>query len=237
MIRLQTATRSPQRAENRAGSIYTQIKEDIAALRLLPGDRFTETDVAARMRTSRTPVREALFRLQREGHVEVLFRNGWQVRPFDFRVFEELYDVRILLETAAVARLCAQADNGGTFIDPAVFADLKRVWLVPENERLQDAGIVAGLDERFHEKLVEATGNREMALIHHDITERIRIVRRLDFTKPERIAATYAEHGRIIEAILRKNTESAQALLRTHIDRSKAEVRRITLHMLQTARG
>lgn len=52
-------------------------------------------------------MRQALFRLQQEGFVEVLFRSGWRVLPFDFDKFEQLYDLRMVLETTAVQRLCA----------------------------------------------------------------------------------------------------------------------------------
>jgi DNA-binding GntR family transcriptional regulator len=86
--------------------IYQTIKDDIFSFRLLPGDRFSENEIAERVAASRTPVREALARLQREGFVDVSFRSGWQVKPFDFKQFEQLYDVRIILELAAVKKLC-----------------------------------------------------------------------------------------------------------------------------------
>ena len=90
------------RGENLAERIYRQLKKDIFDFRLLPGDRFSENEIAERMGASRTPVREALFRLERETYVQVLQRSGWQVKPFDFDYFEELYDVRTVLECAAV---------------------------------------------------------------------------------------------------------------------------------------
>ena len=64
---------------SRADDVYTQLKRDIAEFRLVPGDRFTETEISVRLGVSRTPVRQALFRLQQEGFVEVLFRSGWRV--------------------------------------------------------------------------------------------------------------------------------------------------------------
>ena len=177
--------RGKDRGENLADRIYNQLKQDIFEFRLLPGDRFSENEIAERVQASRTPVREALFRLQREGYVDVLYRSGWQIRPFDFKSFEDLYDVRIIIETAAVKRLCEME------VPPATLNDLKQIWLVPAGERLSDGATVSQLDERFHEMLVEGTGNVEMAQMHHAVTERIRIIRRLDFTKPPRIDATY----------------------------------------------
>lgn len=220
-----------ERPDNLAERIYRQLKEDIFEFRLLPGDRFSESEIAERMAASRTPVRQALYRLEREAYVQVYFRSGWQVRPFDFQYFEELYDLRIVLEQAAVARLCAQvpADN-------PVLQGLKAVWLVEAAERLEDGPQVSALDEAFHCALVAATGNSEMARVHLDVTEKIRIIRRLDFTQARRIAATYAEHGQILQAILQGQTEVAQQLLQAHIHISKQEVRNITLHRLYSAR-
>ncbi len=75
-----------------------------------------------------------------------------------------------------------------------------------------------------------------MARVHRAATERIRIVRRLDFTQPERIAHTYAEHGAILNAILARDAERAAALLQAHIGDSQAAVRKITLHRLYATR-
>ncbi|MCG6952035.1 MAG: FCD domain-containing protein, partial [Betaproteobacteria bacterium] len=87
----------------------------------------------------------------------------------------------------------------------------------------------------FHAQLVAAAGNAELGRVHQHITERIRIVRRLDFTHPERIVYTYLEHGQILRAILARRAARAIALLKTHIDASKAEVHKISLHRLHLA--
>lgn len=215
---------------NLAATVYEQIKKDIFDFRLLPGDRFTETQVAERIGVSRTPVREALYKLEREGYIRVSSRNGWSVKPFDFEVFESLYDVRVILELAAVKKLCEMEGKPG-------LDELKEVWLVPQEKRMRDPQKVCELDERFHQKLVAAAGNLELARIHHEITERIRIIRRLDFTQPERIDSTYEEHAQILRNVMRRRLDPAQCLLRSHIESSKAVVRLITLHRLHTARA
>src|SRR5579862_9320884 len=97
-----------QPANRLAEQIYQRIKDEISDFRLLPGDRVTETGLAERYKVSRTPVRDALYRLRREGYVEVAFRSGWTISPFDFARFDEFYDLRIILESAAVERLCQQ---------------------------------------------------------------------------------------------------------------------------------
>lgn len=209
--------------------IYQQIKQDIFDFRLLPGDRFSENEVATRLQVSRTPVREALTQLQREGYVKVLFRSGWQVNPFDFEQFDQLYDVRIVLELAAVQKLCA--------MDPqADLSALKKMWLCKPEQRSDDEQLVCRADEEFHSALVAATGNLEMARIHGDLTDRLRIIRRIDFTQASRIEATYDEHSQILRAIIARRSERACTLLKAHIEASKAEVRKITLHKIHETR-
>ena len=211
-----------------AGSVYERVKADIFEFRLLPGARFSENQIARRARVSRTPVREALFRLEREGYLQVHSKSGWSVRPIDFAHLDQLYDLRVILECAAVRKLC-EGDAR------RALAGLEKIWLVPPRKRLADAVRVATLDEAFHAQLVAAAGNAELGRVHQHITERIRIVRRLDFTHPERIVYTYLEHGQILRAILARRAARAIALLKTHIDASKAEVHKISLHRLHLA--
>ncbi|MES2536645.1 MAG: GntR family transcriptional regulator [Pseudomonadota bacterium] len=220
-----------------ADTAYARLKEDIFDFRLVPGDRFSETTVAERLGMSRTPVREALARLQREGYLEVHMRSGWSVKPFDFEQFEHLYDLRMVLETTAVRRLCDNVSEGDA-ADGACepFTALKNFWLVPDAARLTDGKRVADMDESFHITLVAAAGNPEMARVHREVTERIRIIRRLDFTQPARIGNTYDEHAQILRAVMGRRADQAAMLLRTHIESSKAEVRKITVHRLYTAR-
>ena len=222
-------SRENDRKPSLAESVYLVIKQDIFEFRLLPGDRFTENEVAGRLNVSRTPARQALFRLEREGYLQVHFRSGWSVRELDFKQFDDLYDLRIALETAAVRQLCAQAEH-------ADLDELKSVWLGPPDRRLDDGERVCALDEAFHCALVVATGNREMARCHQEVTERIHLLRRLDFTEAGRIVATYQEHAQILRAVLRRDADRAIGLLRGHIETSKIEVRKISLHKLLSAR-
>lgn len=216
-------------APSLADRAYGQIKQMIFDFVLLPGDRFSESDLVDRLQVSRTPLRQALQRLQREGFLLVFPKSGWQVAPLNFEVFDQLYDLRVLLETHAIAKLCEAEER-------PVLTALANTWLVAEAERHPVQAMVDRMDEEFHSALVRAAGNEEMARVHDDITERIRIIRRLDFTKPARVQVTYDEHARIIRAISRRRTDEAQRLLRAHIEQSKLEVRHITLDMLYRAR-
>ena len=219
---------------NLAEQVYSTLKAELHDFKWVAGQRFSEAELGQRLGVSRTPVREALFRLRNEGFLDVEAKLGWFVKPIDFDKLEELYDLRIVLELASVARLCERPT------DCDALNDLARIWLVPESEWMafgsQDGLQVGANDEQFHATLVRSTGNTEMARVHWVVTERIRIVRRLDFTRTERIAATYTEHAAVLRAVLAYERTTAQRLLQSHIEQSKAEVRKITLHMLHQAK-
>lgn len=214
---------------NLVQSVYERLKEDLSAFRMRPGDRYAESELAVRLGVSRTPLRVALYMLVREGYfVKLEGHGGWMVRPLDFKHFEDLYDVRVALELLAIQKIC----KAEPFPD---LEHLRRVWLVPAADRLTDGSEVARLDEEFHSSIVAAAGNAETLRIHTDLSERIRIIRRLDFLAPPRLATTYEEHGKLLRAILARKEGDASLLLRAHIESSKAEIRHITLHKLALA--
>ncbi|MES2100502.1 MAG: GntR family transcriptional regulator [Pseudomonadota bacterium] len=221
----------PAARANLAEQVYATLKAEINDFQLVAGDRFSEAELGSRLGVSRTPVREALFRLRNEGFLDVEAKLGWFVKPIDFDKLEQLYDLRVVLEMASVTKLCNRTQ------DPPELDALKDIWLVPVAERLSDARQVGANDEQFHATLVRAAGNPEMARVHWDVTERIRIIRHLDFTRADRIEATYTEHAKILRAVIQRKADQAQLLLKTHIDQSKAEVRKITLHTLHEARA
>lgn len=214
-----------------AEQVYEFIKKQIHDFEVVAGDRLSEAEVGQRLGVSRTPVREALFQLRNEGFLDVEFKSGWYVKPIDFEKIDELYDLRIVLECESVSRLC-NLTVGSQQLDA-----LKLSWLVPDQERLKDHRAVGQLDEQFHSSLVAAAGNREMLRVHQDLTQRIRIVRRLDFTRPDRIAATYHEHAKILRTVMQGKVEQARLLMHAHIEQSKVEVRKITLSALHDARN
>lgn len=213
-----------------AEQVYQKVKGDIFNFRLMPGDRFTETEIAEHYGVSRTPMRDALYRLQREGYLAVGFRRGWNVCPIDFVRLAQLYDLRIVLEVDAIEKLC-QSDQPAQGL-----AELNAIWYAEGDARKSDPAEVAMLDEAFHRQLVAAAGNLEMLRVHNDVTEKIRLVRRLDFLKPNRTTATYDEHATILRLIAHRKAAEACILLRSHITQSKLEVRKITQSMLAEAR-
>ena len=220
------------RPQNLADSVYDQLKSELFEFRLLPGDRSTEGEVAERTGASRTPVRQALYRLQREGFLDVNFRNGWEVRPLDFAQLDAMYELRILIEQASVRRM---KDLNSTELND-VLVPIEARWRVRPADRSSEVHEFAKWDEEFHCSLVAASKNSEFARVHLEVTEKIRFVRRLSFTEHSRITATYKEHSAILETLRNREFEAAADQLATHIEVSRAQNRKITLLKLQDAR-
>lgn len=236
IIRTQNNSRSKAKVAGKSSDslseqVFQKIKNEIFDFKLMPGERFTESEIAELYSVSRTPIRQALYRLQQDGYVEVHFRSGWQVRPLNFKSYEELYDLRILLERYAVEKLCLMSEES---LRDAL-AMLIETWCIEPQQYLYDLKKLSVQDESFHCDLVVAAGNAEMARVHCDVSEKIRIIRRLDFSKEYRIEATYTEHQHILNLILSRDLLAAQTALEAHISQSRNEVKKITLEML-TAR-
>lgn len=209
--------------------VHQRIRNDIYEFHLLPGERYTEANLAKRYSVSRTPLRLALHMLQREGFLNKGSGHAaWQIPPIDLDYFQDLYDLRVNLELIAIRRICLSEI-------PPDFSVLKSFWLVTEEERSIDGQVVANADEIFHSTLVKAAGNAEMSRVHTDITERIRIIRRLDFIEGARITAAYDEHAKLLKALIKRKQELAEVLLKTHIEVSRTEIRNLTLHRLSEA--
>ena len=131
--RAKTIPMTPLEAEpgTLADKAYAQIKKMIFDFALMPGDRFSESELTQRIKVSRTPLRQALQRLEREGFLQVFPKIGWQVAPLDFDAFDELYDLRVLIECHAVRYLSETEQR------PTLQA-LAEIWLVPVAERRCD---------------------------------------------------------------------------------------------------
>lgn len=212
-----------------ADDVYQRIKEDIFEFRMPPGQRYSEQALATAFGVSRTPLRFALHVLANEGYLNRIDgHSSWQVKPLDLDYYEDLYDFRMNIEVLAIQRLC-KLDVMAELVALGAF------WRVPKSQRVRDGSVVAREDEQFHRTLVSLAGNREMLRTFNTLTERIRIIRRLDFINPERIAAAFEEHGKILEMLLARKADSAAMLMKAHIGASRTEIRHITLHRLALA--
>lgn len=213
--------------------VYVRLKQDIFDFCMPPGQRYSEHELAASLGVSRTPLRLALHVLAREGYlVRVAGHASWQVKPFDLDYYEDLYDFRTEIEAIAVERLCRAPSL-------AALGPLRTYWQSTKARKTRDYQEVARQDELLHQTLVTLSGNGAMLRSFDDLTDRIRIIRRLDFVDPLRIAAAFREHAGILERVLARDAAGAAALVRKHIGASRVEIRKITLHRvaLATARA
>ncbi|MGQ0619732.1 MAG: GntR family transcriptional regulator [Panacagrimonas sp.] len=214
-----------------AQEVYGQLKTLIMGFELYPGSRVTETELAARFGVSRTPVREALQRLQLEGYLTVRPKQGCFIREIDIEEIDQHYQVRIALELCAIELAC-------THMPDRELKELAREWdpaYQPSEE--QDVEAMAARDEGFHIALAEGSGNLVLADYLQRVNHNIHIIRRLDFTEDMRVDLTYKEHHGICQHLIARDVVAAQQALSQHIRRSQQAAKTITLEQLSRARS
>ena len=189
------------------------LHEDIASLRLLPGDRLSEVDVAGRLEVSRQPVREAFIRLDGMGLVQVRPQKATEVRRFSRAAIAHARFVRCAIELEIVREACsADADVP----DRAFEANLER------QRRALDAGRTERfheLDHEFHRLLCRAAG-REAAFdtirTQRVETDRLCLLSLGERTERELV---HEDHVRIVHHVRAGNVRAATSRMRTHLSR------------------
>lgn len=206
-----------------AQSIYLKLRNLILNFEIQPNSRLTETELATYFKVSRTPIREALQRLETEELIIIRPKQGCFVRGMDFDEFTDYYQIRVSLEMLSLETACINMPDEA----------LERLCTVWEknvsNGDAGDAERIANLDEDFHIKLAEGGGNRVLVKMLGDINNRIRIVRRLDFTDQERIGITYEEHYRILQSLLKRDVLAAKNDMVDHIKKSEEFTKMLTM--------
>lgn len=198
--------------------VYRELKRRLTLWEYLPGSRIPEEAIAAEFGVSRTPVRDALRRLERDRFLEHQPWCGYRALVPNMRRMEELYEVRLALEEVAVRRVTRAADKTG-------LEELEARWVSVPASPDPDPELVFA-DEQFHESLARLSGNRSLVHHLHSINEHIRIIRVNDFGMPHRIADTYRQHRQLLEAIRSADEVLALQRLRDHVWESQANVRR-----------
>jgi DNA-binding GntR family transcriptional regulator len=213
------------RKPSQADRVHDALRESLTRGEIPIGARLVEQQLAARFKTSRTPIREALRRLEGDGHLTRDAGGGLRPRVPSIRSMRELYEVRIVLEDLIVHRAAEAGDR-------AVLDTLDAEWRALEAKHRDEPAAVldAGTafvhsDEDFHERIARASGNAVAAAMLGDINARIRILRIHDFTRTDRIAATITEHLEILDAVRAGQGDTAAELMRAHVERSAAVVR------------
>lgn len=215
----------PEKRAIAAEDIYAQLREMILSFELYPGSRVTETQLADYFKVSRTPVREALLRLENEGHLTIRSKQGCYIRQIDMTELSEYYQVRTALEMAAVEAAC-------NHMRTSELERLQEKWLPEKQPKRITANTMEERDESFHIALAKGSGNSILVKYLRDINDHIRIIRRVDFNDPERVKRTYRDHSEIIAALLNRDAVKARNLIKKHIQGSEQFAQTLTLTQL-----
>ncbi|GAC1341394.1 MAG: GntR family transcriptional regulator [Myxococcales bacterium] len=194
--------------------IYEKLREEILACQILPGADLREQDLAARFLVSKSPVRDALLRLEREHLVTIAPRQGYRVTSISLSDARDMFHLRIVLETAAVAEAARVASD-----DDLAALDRFRTFR-------GSRGAFIGYNREFHCALVRLCGNRRMAAAACDLIEQMHRLVCVSVGKGERHepAALVREHAAILDRMQAREGRSAAALLRGHIGAAERRV-------------
>ncbi|MGC0365548.1 DNA-binding GntR family transcriptional regulator [Rhodococcus sp. 27YEA15] len=213
------STRAP-RDESLREQVYLAIRADLMSGRIAPDERLGEERLAQAHGVSRTPVREALARLQADGLVQ---RDQNGLYPYRPRLDElgGLYELRILLESSGIRRVL---DGSAPVHDRDVLGPELDSWYSLRKQMPDpDAGFVS-LDERFHTALLAASGNPALVDALVTVNAKVRPVRMFDYLTPDRMKATVDEHIDVAELVLDDRLSEAHDALLAHIGESRTVV-------------
>jgi len=200
---------TPARDTSRGEFVYRALCDAIKDGRLKQGARVREEDVARSLGVSRTPVREALFRLQTRGLLELAPGRGLVVVAISRQQLVELYEMRELLEGGA-ARMAAQHAS-------ATEVETLR-YLLQEFQRAGDAPArLAAINRQFHSAIYDAAHSRYLIGAMSDLTDALALLQNTTFSVPGRPKAALKEHRAIVAAIAAKDPIEAERAAREHI--------------------
>jgi DNA-binding GntR family transcriptional regulator len=198
--------------------IVAVLKERILTWQYPPEHRLTEDGLCREFGVSRTPVREALRLLAANGFVRRMENRGYAVRQVKVKELEELYEVRLALESFAVETLA------GRNAPSAELSAMKRVWSALRKPPKRNVEELAQLDALFHEELAALVNNEMLLKQLKAINERLLIFRMIDFAKPDRIESTCRQHLAILERIEAGDAAGAREAMRRNIDDGRSIV-------------
>jgi DNA-binding GntR family transcriptional regulator len=199
--------------------VYAALRRKVIDSELAPGSQILEQELAIALGVSRTPLREALVRLENEGLLEIIPRHGVRIIPMSVADMKEIYQVLVGLEGAAAAALASQPPSD-TALD-----ELDAIY--DRMEALLKASDITGWaleDERFHLKIVELAGNRRLREIVSNCWDQAHRARMFTLrlqTHPQP-AQSMKEHRQIIAALRKRDAGRAESLLRSHRERGLA---------------
>jgi len=189
--------------------VYRALHDRITSLELTPGTRLHETELAASLEVSRTPLREALRMLLADGLVHQLPTGGMVVSPLDPQEMRHLYEVRSVLE-GVVARQACEA------LTDAAVAELERI--VDQMSRLVDyPDEMLRLGNAFHARLLDLSGNRYAAQMLQLVRGHLSRYQALTATIDPRRREAFGEHSGILDALRSRDADLAETRMRDHV--------------------
>ena len=191
--------------------VFNTLRKAILRGELKPGERLMEIQLANKLGVSRTPIREAIRKLELEGLVVMIPRKGAEVAKITVRDLKDALEVRMAIDSLSVKLACERLDeNDKTEIKQACVAFREAV----KSKNVQ--AIVEG-DERFHNTIYRASKNQKLITIAMNLREQVyryRFEYVKDFSYHENLIR---EHDQITEAILKGDVETAQKIMKEHI--------------------
>ncbi len=210
--------------------IYQDLWQQIINFDLFPGARVTETELAETYKISRTPIREALKRLEVEGLITIRPKQGCYVRQVDIGLISDYYTVRVALEAMTVELACEHMTDEELqeFADDWYPANLKTMRYELDH--------IKNKEESFHTIIAKGSNNPVLLEYLQNVNNRIRPVRMLGFPDEKSIRDTYQEHFDIICFIQQRDVARAKEAMIAHIRKSQDIARTVTLSQLEQYR-
>jgi DNA-binding GntR family transcriptional regulator len=191
---------------------YVELRELLLSGEFEIGEIISERQLTDRLKISKTPIRVALERLERDGFVEIIPQRGIRVRGLSDKEIADHFDLRIALETWVVERL-AQAGPRLSTASLRACIDDQRAALDRGDVEAYELG-----DAELHDRLAVLTGNEELVRVMRLQRERLfRIIRRIHEQDPERPRQGLEEHAAIVEALEQRDSDLAARRMRDHL--------------------
>jgi len=195
--------------------VYETIREAIRNGTLTPGERLMEIQLAEELGVSRTPVREAIRKLELERFVVMLPRRGTYVSNLSLKDINEVFEIRAALDGLA-AGLAAER------ITEEELEQMERLLVeIADHIERHDNQKIVEADEAFHDILYRASRNERLVGIIYNLREQFARFRSVSINYPGRLQNTLEEHRQLVEAIAQRNPEAAQQKAREHIENAE----------------
>jgi DNA-binding GntR family transcriptional regulator len=195
--------------------VLDAIREAIINGDLKPRERLMEIQMAEELGVSRTPIREALRKLELEGFIVMIPRKGAYVADISFKDIADVYEIRAALEGLAAA-LAAER------ITDEELDEMER-YLVGKAEAIanNDMDKLVDVDTRFHELIYQASRNERLSNIISNLREQIQRCRTTSLSVPGRMQQSMQEHRAIVEAIQARDSQLARQMAQDHIENAE----------------